>query len=260
MNLLKLVQVFESSKGEDLVTISKEYFNTLNVTKGTRKPRQVSKLAWSSILYVKRLLENVDTFYHGKIPESTEKLLVQTYAEIEEYRPFLKERYGSGSKAQDVLKIGSVTYYKESSVSQKRFETLSKEISSFLGTLKGFHKSSIDKLVVRYKSASEMKAKAKYKQDVDEIWIRIYNKMPMGEEYASPKYIILHELGHRFLRQNKQSWDIDQFSWITTKYSGVDSMNGEEKFAELYAISHWPNKYSQYKEVIDRFLKKIQMK
>jgi hypothetical protein len=56
----------------------------------------------------------------------------------------------------------------------------------------------------------------------------------------------------------KQTWDYDSPRWITTKYSKVDSFTGEEKFAELFAISHWPNKYKEYKKQIKEFKKVIQ--
>ena len=73
------------------------------------------------------------------------------------------------------------------------------------------------------------------------------------EEYGSLRYIIVHELGHRFLKFNPQSWNISSSSMYTTKYSKVPTMTDEEPFAELFALSHWKHKYKEYKTQIDKF-------
>lgn len=79
------------------------------------------------------------------------------------------------------------------------------------------------------------------------------------ESYGSLVYVILHELAHRYLQKvNKQSWNIDSSEWSTTKYSKTDSMTGEEKFAELFAMSHWKSKYSEHEIKINNFLKVLE--
>jgi hypothetical protein len=98
-----------------------------------------------------------------------------------------------------------------------------------------------------------MKSKAKYKTDKDELWINARKMGDTKDDYGSLVYVVLHELGHRYLRYNPQKWNYDSQEWVTTRYSMTDSMSGEEKFAELFALSHWKNKYKEYADKINKF-------
>ena len=93
--------------------------------------------------------------------------------------------------------------------------------------------------------------------------IHLYLNIPGNtkEEYGSLLYIVLHELGHKFLEDKKQTWNIADSSLITTPYSAKNSMTmtEEEIFAELFALSHWENKYGKYKNQIKRFKELIQV-
>jgi len=149
------------------------------------------------------------------------------------------------------------TYIKNDARSYKRFLSEIDNIESFLATLSGYHKKALGGLVIKFVSPKAQKSIAKYVTSDDIIQINLKKVGNTSEEYGSLRYIVLHELGHRYLKKYRQRWNYDSFTWITTKYSTVDSFSGEEKFAELFAISHWSNKYSEYSDKIKLFKKEI---
>ncbi len=145
------------------------------------------------------------------------------------------------------------TYLKKDSSSYQNFLDNIEDIEDFLSTLSGYHADALDNLVITFSDKAELKSKARYKTNEDILYINPKVAGNTKEEYGSLRYIILHELGHRYLSRNRQSWDIDAKEFTTTKYSEVETMTGEERFAELYALSHWENKYPEYAEQIDLF-------
>lgn len=158
-------------------------------------------------------------------------------------------------KTKSVTKIESkeATYYNESNISEQRFKQSSKEIEDVLSTLKGFHAKVTRNLIIKFKRKEDMKAKASYKTSLDEIWVRGDYNPKNEQEYGSVVYIIVHELGHRYLKKYRVNFNHDTVDWITTPYSKVDSMTGEEKFAELFALSHF--KYKRFPQFNDKILK-----
>lgn len=145
------------------------------------------------------------------------------------------------------------TYIKKDSSSYQSFLDNIENIEDFLSTLSGYHARVLEDLVIVFADKADVKSKAKYKTSEDVLYINPKVAENTKEEYGSLRYIILHELGHRYLSKNRQSWDIDAKEFTTTKYSEVETMSGEERFAELYALSHWENKYPEYAEQIDLF-------
>jgi len=152
-----------------------------------------------------------------------------------------------------IIKKEYATYYKLDSVAYSTFIKNIENIEAFLATLKGIHKKAINNLTIRFVDSSDQKSIAVYKSDQDAIQINSKRVGNTVESYGSLRYVVLHELGHRYLKLFNQSWDIDSVSWITTKYSKVDSFSGEEKFAELFAMTHWPEQYSEYKDKMIKF-------
>jgi hypothetical protein len=167
--------------------------------------------------------------------------------------------YGKKSDSNSkVVKKQYATYYKLDSVAYPTFIKNVDNMEDFLSTLSGFHKKAIHNLSIRFVDSSQQKSIGKYVTDHDAIQINSKRVGNTVESYGSLRYVVLHELGHRYLRLFNQKWDHDANSWITTKYSETDSFSGEEKFAELFALSHWPDKYPQYKEKIVKFNNTIQ--
>jgi len=156
-----------------------------------------------------------------------------------------------------ILKLNNGTYINESIISEKRFRLLSNEIDKFLSSLKGFHKKILKpSLKIYFVKKAKTKATATYKSEQDIILIRPDKIKAFNDEYASISYIILHELGHRFEKYNKLPTDFYTDEWYTTPYSKTPNSWKGEQFAELFAISHWYNKYkSKYKKILDEFIK-----
>lgn len=228
---------------------AKTWLLSLNL-KG-RKPRGIDQKNWSFINHAK------DQLKWGDIPATAPTVLRAVNDLTPEMIAVFEGKMGSEATKNNTIKIGSVTFIKEDTSAYARFEEATRELARFFGTLKGYHAIPTKNLTIRFVSKTQVRVKAKYVRD--EIWMRFYRGMPKeGDAYGSAKYVLLHELGHRYLKQHRQHWDIDAPEWVTTPYSRKDSiMGGEEKFAELFAISHWPNKYRQYHDKIQKFREKI---
>jgi hypothetical protein len=154
---------------------------------------------------------------------------------------------------QGRIKRSFATYVVLGRISSSVVDNTIQDLEDFFGTLKGYHALVVKNLVIRLVDSKSLKTIAKYKQNEDVIEINVKRTGNTKEEYGSLRYVVLHELGHRYLTKHPQNWNVDDRKWITTKYSGIDSLTGEEKFAELFAMMHWENKYSQYKEQIRSF-------
>jgi hypothetical protein len=170
-------------------------------------------------------------------------------------REIITDKFGI-KQAEPLVIVGNyATYHKADKSAYSKFKENVKNIEEFLGTLTGYHTIPLKNLVIKF---ATMKTGGSYKTADDELWINSTKAGNTLERYGSLRYVVLHELGHRYLRIKSQRWDIDDVSWITTKYSATDSWNGEEKFAELFAITHWPEQYPEYDETMKLFKKKIQ--
>ena len=168
----------------------------------------------------------------------------------------IEKYYGSFTKS-NVIKKKIGTYIKSDTSSYSKFLDNVNTIEKFLTTLSGIHKDAIKNIKVKFVSPKYIKSKARYSTKDDIILINVSKLGNTRDEYGSLLYVVLHELGHRYLRYNRQNWNYDSSEYATTKYSMADSMTGEEKFAELFAMSHWPNKYKEYSDKINKFLDKV---
>lgn len=156
----------------------------------------------------------------------------------------------------DVLKLSHATFSNKSILSFKSFKQKANLINKFLKKLKGFHKKALGNLHIWFVKKELSKTTAKYKSDKDIIFVRP-DRIKIGEGYASPLYVVLHELGHRYERQFPQRTDFDKLVWHTTRYSKTDSLAGSESFAELFALSYWEEDYPEYRDIIAKFKKTI---
>ena len=154
---------------------------------------------------------------------------------------------------QTTIKKSVGTYIKFDSLSYDKFLYNIDVVENVLESLKGYHKDVAQGVKVKFVGSGDIKSKALYKTSQDTLFINSSKVKPSGNEYAGLEYVIVHELGHRYLKMHPQHWDYDSQEWATTKYSMVDSMTGEEKFAELFALSNWTSKYPQYVDKIKKF-------
>lgn len=179
----------------------------------------------------------------------------------EDLKRIVRAFVGKGN-TQNVVKQGNLEFYNHSSMGEKRFLESSKVITKLLGRFKGSHKKALTgKLVIRFQPAKEMKAKATYKTDKDEIWIKDSPKVSAllkKELYGWLPYIIVHELGHRYeKKKGHPSW-YDRRDFITTKYSKQEHfLSGGEDFAEVFALSFFGKgvhpDYKQWESKVESF-------
>jgi hypothetical protein len=135
-------------------------------------------------------------------------------------------------------------------------DVITKLLNRLLGEYK---KALVGGIKIVFKSASDTKAKATYKSELDELWIRnspdtlkLFDK----EIYGWIPYIIIHELGHRYEHKiDSPKWF--NSSYITSKYSMSAGFADEEKFAECFAISFFGDSispdYPKWESVINKF-------
>ena len=231
----------------------KAWLETLNVPE--RKPKNISKVEHDAMLsFIDLLKDPMITSDKAFLNAMLLKKLPQLRLAKEEY----EEVYKQQKDQPKVIKGKFATYHKEDAGSYDRFLKNIDDLERFFSSLKGYHKLALKKLSVTFVSSRKMKAKARYKDGS-----LLVNPLRVGntkEEYGSLRYVILHELGHKFLKENKQSWDITAPSLYTTPYSktNLNTMNEEEVFAELFALSNWKSKYKEYASQIKMFEKRLE--
>ena len=151
------------------------------------------------------------------------------------------------------IKHKKVTFKNRSGLGEAAFKSTVKQVAKFLDSLDGFHAQTIKKpLEIHFKYAKDISAKAQYKTLDDAIWIKAGSKAD-NELYGHLLYIVLHELGHRYEHHFGKPRDFRDSEFYTTKYSRTDGFGGSECFAEIFALSHWPDKYEEYAAKIERF-------
>lgn len=219
-----------------------------------KKPKQIDKTDWELFKEIVYLASKIKQ--KGKGTEMEE---FQLKGKIDMLRTDIDELISMVDKPSKPKEVKGkyAKYIKHDTTSYDKFQSNIENIEEFLSTLDGFHKKAIKNLTIRFVDSKVQSTIAKYVEDEDILQINAKKVGKTKEEYGSLRYVILHELGHRYLKMYPQNWDIDDPKWITTKYSRTDSMTGEEKFAELFAISHWERKYKQFQDTIERFREKI---
>lgn len=235
-----------------------DWLNTLKLD--GRVPRGM-KQEYEILNYIQRKINMVDDFYRGKAPIELEQEVEYHYQRLEQENDIdaINTKFAKNSKQPTTIKKGDRTYIKQDGSAYKKFQTAITQLESLFKSLKGKHKIPVKNLTIRFVKKSLSKSKAKYKTDKDELWINLQSMGKTSEEYGSLVYVALHELGHRYLRYNRQSWAYDDNKWNTTRYSTIQTIStNEEKFAELFAMSHWKSKYKQYSDKIEEFEEMIQ--
>lgn len=247
---------FDGSKESFLLL--KDYLSSMNLKQG-RAPRNMVK-EYEKLLFMQKQLDSVDLYYHGDTDKAltSKSNIIATMSYLSAHTLLLlHDKLSMKQDEPTELKLKNAKYINESIMTYKNFEAESKYIDNFLSTLKGFHSKVLKDLHIVFVKKEQSKAGATYKTEKDVIFIRP-DKLIHGDKYASFIYVVLHELGHRYLRFNKVNFDYTSYEWITTKYSKSESWNDEEKFAELFALSHFEYKgepFDSFSDKIEKFNK-----
>jgi len=244
----KSILAFSGSKKD--FGILKTWLGTLKISAG-RAPaggkKHAEKLRW--------MLQWVDS--------SNTELVVQNMKNslswwTEDDIAFINKKFRKKKGESDTLVLKNATYINKSIMAYKVFKGKAEFIDKFLSTLKGYHKKALgDNLTIWFVKKDLSKATAKYVGEKDLLYIRPDRIGNTTDGYGSAVYVTAHELGHRYERRFRQRTDFDMQMWWTTKYSRKDTMSGGEQFAELFALSHWSDKYPEYTDTIKRFQQEI---
>jgi len=232
-----------------------EWLIGLNIP--TRKPRHVEAIVHQSMMRALKDAYEIKGLESNRFAQQEIEFKKQVFETHISHTRLTKEEledlYGGKKKEEpNVVKTSQATYTKQDSSSYARFLKNVDAVDKVLKSLSGYHKKAISGLNVRFVGSDDIRSKAKYVRNRDEIWINS-GKVKLGDNYGGLPYVIVHELGHRYLRKYPQGWNYDSSEWATTDYSNTDSMSGEEKFAELFAMAHWGSKYSQFMDKIEKF-------
>lgn len=233
----------------------KSYLSGLDLKAG-RAPAGMSK-AYQDAKFLERQLGMFKTFYRED-PTIASSLTGNIKATVkamgEDSLWALASK--SAQKGASTLALENATYLNESILGEKSFSSYAGEIDEILGSLTGFHEDALGGLRVIFVKKEQSKSAAKYKGDIDAVLIRP-DKVAKGTAYGSFPYVVIHELGHRYLAKHDVNFNYSSSEWITTDYSKVDSWSDEEKFAELFALSHFNYEYPPfdgYAEKIRKFV------
>lgn len=167
---------------------------------------------------------------------------------------------GGGANVPKEMKGTYATYLNDRGISKKRFEEYVKVLEQVFGALRGWRqKALVGDFRVGLAGPDKFRGTSagRYGSEEDILWIRATPKVMRrsGGTYASPEYIMIHELGHRYERKNYVK-DFDSSQWWTTNYSRVDGMAGSEAFAELFALGHFgitSERGRDFSSVLDKF-------
>jgi hypothetical protein len=167
---------------------------------------------------------------------------------------FTSEGYASQGKEEALSEIQGqhATYFNRATMSNANFKKYAKRLDQLFGELRGWRKKALrGNLKVVFMGAGAMKSQGKYRESSDEMWVKATPKILQraSRGYASPEYIIIHELGHRYEKFNRPPQDFDRMEWKTTRYSWNDG----ESFAELFALGHFDLKGPWSQDTVHRF-------
>jgi len=152
-------------------------------------------------------------------------------------------KYFSNSKSvPKEIKGKHATYLNYKGLSEKSLNNYVKKLDRVFGDLKGWRKAALTAsggLTVALAGAGDFRgtASGKYKVDKDILYVKATPAITKRDKgYASPEYIVIHELGHRY-DYKVRSISLPVPTYYTTRYSV--SGGGDEVFAELFALGHF---------------------
>jgi len=258
MKLLPLIKesnnILSFEPTDDYMDKLKTWLSMLNYN--GRAPNGMKK-AMQWLQFLDKQVNSYKLFHNSKIKSKDAMFLHNIKAVISKWNnnDILTIETKFKNNKTITLNLSLAIFHNKSTISENNFIKISKYINKHLETLNGFHKKTLKpKINIYFVKKALSKSAAVYKSDKDVIFIRP-DKVISGDNYGSFLYVITHELGHRYEYKYTLPTIFD-YRWNTTPYSKTsESWNGEQ-FAELFALSHWYNKYKEkYKIQLDKFNK-----
>ena len=166
-----------------------------------------------------------------------------------EFKPFVPDlvRLFSEEGTADVppeIKTSHATYINKRGLPRKTLEAYVQSIDKIWAGIQGWRKKAMAgdfKVCFAGPDVFRGTASGMYRESEDILYVKaipaIMKRAP--GKYASPDYILVHELGHRYADKVGLRENFDRGEWYTTRYSRVESLAGSESFAELFALGHF---------------------
>jgi hypothetical protein len=169
---------------------------------------------------------------------------------------------GVGKAVTRERTVGSNTYINMVGASDKSLDAMIATIEDAFHSLKGWRKQALAGGVTTvFAGPKDFRgtASGRYNKDHDRLWIRATAGGRIdkaGDGYGSLRYVIVHELGHRYEFKKGLPFDFQRSEWYTSRYSMTEGMSGaSEAFAELFAISNFDLKGPWNQATVERFEK-----
>ena len=157
------------------------------------------------------------------------------------------------------IKIGNCTFTNKTRASSQRVSLWIEQCLETIGQIKGWRHPAIEgNLKIVFNEGTHYKYLAVCKRDADEILLKTTCSIFKSKE--AMKYILTHELGHRYEYRHKFRIDFREKQWATTS---VSRSKPTEHFAELFAFSllksstlfpyYSKNTFNRYKKKLFKF-------
>jgi hypothetical protein len=140
------------------------------------------------------------------------------------------------------VKTSQATYLNRVGLDEKKLKRYTDRLDALFASVKGWRRGAFKGgLVVSLSGPKTFRGTSGgvYKSGEDTLHVRATPKILKREagSYGSIDYILVHELAHRYERQNHVPIDFERSEWWTTRYSRKEG----ESFAELFAMGNWPS-------------------
>lgn len=178
-----------------------DFFNNIKLG---RKPKTINKTDHDLLKEIKSLISSIEELKKQRFSDLDIKLF-ELNGKLQNLRlskEDIQTYYVNDDK--NIVKTRYVKYIKQDSSSYEKFKQNIEDIDQFLSSLKGYHKKVIKDLVIRFVDSKAQKSIAKYIENEDALQINPKKVGKTKEEYGSLRYVILHELGHRYLKMFPQ--------------------------------------------------------
>jgi hypothetical protein len=148
---------------------------------------------------------------------------------------------GKGSDVPAEIKVGTTTYVNKVGWRSKKLRQFAQDLEKLWASLKGWRRKALKgglKVVLAGPREFRGTSSGTYRRAEDALYVRATPKRMKwagAGAYASPAYILVHELGHRYEAKNSVPTALKMGSWTTTRYSHTE----DEHFAELFALGHF---------------------
>jgi hypothetical protein len=169
---------------------------------------------------------------------------------------------GTGKTVTRERVVGANTYINLVGASDKSLDGMISTIEEAFHSLKGWRRQAlIGGVTTVFAGPKDFRgtSSGRYNVQHDRLWIRATAGGRIdkaGDGYGSLRYVIVHELGHRYEHKKGVPYDFQRPEWYTTRYSTAEGMSGaSEAFAELFAISNFDIKGNWDQTKVDRFEK-----